>query len=199
MTQEILDKLIIAEGGYKLTNVKNDRGGETYAGISKRANPYWEGWATLDGCHPNEDVPEEIVNALKPLVRDLYFEKYWKAAGLNKAIWVDYQTYTEVAELQELLFHISVLSGSKISIYCLQNSLGGISVDGIWGPKTAEKLHKELEDFISQTEKENNNIECISRGIALVMINRFVRIVQNDRSQGKFLLGWCARFLKLLG
>ena len=40
---------IAKEGGYKLINSskKGDRGGRTYAGISERANPKWEGWKII--------------------------------------------------------------------------------------------------------------------------------------------------------
>lgn len=56
-----------AEGGYKLTNIANDRGGQTYAGISRRANPDWIGWAYVDN---GQTPPTEAV-------RTLYREKYW--------------------------------------------------------------------------------------------------------------------------
>ena len=35
-------KLSIKEGGY--VNDKDDAGGETYRGISRKYNPTWQGW-----------------------------------------------------------------------------------------------------------------------------------------------------------
>ena len=38
------EKTLLAEGGYKLTDVANDKGGQTYAGITRRDHPAWQGW-----------------------------------------------------------------------------------------------------------------------------------------------------------
>ena len=40
------EKLILAEGGY--VNDSDDAGGETYLGISRKNNPKWIGWKTID-------------------------------------------------------------------------------------------------------------------------------------------------------
>ena len=39
-------KLSIKEGGY--VNDKDDAGGETYRGISRKYNPTWQGWTMID-------------------------------------------------------------------------------------------------------------------------------------------------------
>lgn len=39
-------KLSIKEGGY--VNDKDDAGGETYRGISRKYNPTWQGWNMID-------------------------------------------------------------------------------------------------------------------------------------------------------
>ena len=44
----IIDEVIETEGGLKLINVKNDRGKQTYAGISRRFWPNWDGWKLVD-------------------------------------------------------------------------------------------------------------------------------------------------------
>ncbi len=43
---EEFDKVILAEGGY--VNDKDDSGGETYLGISRRNNQRWVGWSIID-------------------------------------------------------------------------------------------------------------------------------------------------------
>lgn len=43
---EEFDKVILAEGGY--VNDKDDSGGETYLGISRKNNPKWDGWRKID-------------------------------------------------------------------------------------------------------------------------------------------------------
>ena len=39
-------KIEAAEGGY--VNDPDDKGGETYKGISRKANPDWDGWISID-------------------------------------------------------------------------------------------------------------------------------------------------------
>ena len=198
MTQEMLNKLIEAEGGWKFIRVPHDKGGDTFAGISKRANPRWEGWGILNKYEPNTDLPEEVVTELKPLVNFLYKTNYWETVHLDDSIYGEFGDHAEIEELKVLLFHISVLSGPRIAIFALQNALGGIAADGLWGPNTREKLATELGLFANyNNQEENNNIECLQRGIILTMINRFVRICLNDRSQDRFLLGWAKRMLEL--
>ena len=61
------ESMIRNEGGYKLHKVAGDRGGMTYAGISRVMNPQWVGWAFID----RGEIPPS------QLVRDFYREGYW--------------------------------------------------------------------------------------------------------------------------
>lgn len=202
MNQEVLDRLIEAEGGYKYIQIKDDKGGRTFAGISHRSNPDWIGWAYLDSCKPNNPVPVDSIKKLKPLVKKLYDEKYWVKANLSSAVFTG-KDYSELNDLKEMLFHISVLSGPRVAIYCLQNAIG-VRPDGIWGERTMAALQSEISYFERQRDNgnyiaNNDNLECIQRGVALNVINRFVRIVDNDSTQAKFLKGWIKRSLNLVG
>ena len=193
MTQEMLDNLIKAEGGYKYIRVEKDKGGDTFAGISKRANPDWEGWNSLHYYKPNMPLPQNVIDNLKPLVKELYRRNYWEAASLDDNCFAD--DSEEMVELKTLLFNVSVLSGPRIAIFALQNSLGGIEADGIMGPKTRDAMNDQRLTF--NADDPNNSLESLQRGIVLTMINRFVRICLNDRSQDRFLLGWTKRMLEL--
>ncbi|HSD38603.1 MAG TPA: glycosyl hydrolase 108 family protein [Rhodocyclaceae bacterium] len=42
------EAMIQNEGGYKLSNVANDRSGQTYAGISRNFHAGWAGWTIID-------------------------------------------------------------------------------------------------------------------------------------------------------
>lgn len=95
--QKALDLVLKREGGYQLTDDPDDPGGRTYAGISEKANPDWEGWeqidagARLDGSY------------LRNWVRDLYLKKYWNPLELEK---------TQVDQhCANILFSCAVLSG----------------------------------------------------------------------------------------
>ncbi|MCX8017479.1 MAG: hypothetical protein N2690_06240, partial [Rhodocyclaceae bacterium] len=61
------ERMIRNEGGYVLHKVPYDRGGMTYAGISRRNWPDWSGWRDIDaGRDPEAET-----------VRDFYRVNFW--------------------------------------------------------------------------------------------------------------------------
>lgn len=101
----VLDRIIIREGGWKITNRKNDRGGLTFGGMTLRTlNDWLEGQKRpqLEGytdCEATRDVILECYRAefIKPLswlhtrtvCRGLYFEIVADAAvhhGMGNAV-----------------------------------------------------------------------------------------------------------------
>ena len=115
------EKMLIDEGGYKLTEIKDDRGGMTYAGISRRANPNWGGWSYID----SGDTPPSS------LVRDFYREYYWNP------VWGDLINKQPVAES---LFNFAVNAGTKTAIKLAQIALHE-TPDGTIGEKTIGALN----------------------------------------------------------
>ena len=82
-------KLILAEGGY--INDKDDAGGETYLGISRKFNPAWSGWKQVDDVKkkfPNY-TNKQLTNVLKGnkiltnSARQYYKVKYWDKLKLD--------------------------------------------------------------------------------------------------------------------
>lgn len=78
-------KIEAAEGSYCFD--PDDAGGETYKGISRKANPNWNGWISIDAikkAHPTtfkgilKKTPE-----LEKKVQDLYKDKYWDCFELD--------------------------------------------------------------------------------------------------------------------
>lgn len=78
-------KVLNNEGIY--SNDPDDAGGETYKGISRKANPNWDGWISIDAikkAHPTtfkgilKKTPE-----LEKKVQDLYKDKYWNCFELD--------------------------------------------------------------------------------------------------------------------
>lgn len=78
-------KIETVEGGYVFD--PDDAGGETYKGISRKANPNWDGWISIDAikkAHPTtfkgilKKTPE-----LEKKVQDLYKDKYWDCFELD--------------------------------------------------------------------------------------------------------------------
>lgn len=157
------EKTLLAEGGYILTNIKNDRGGQTYAGIARRANPNWEGWAYID----RGETPPAA------LVRSFYKIKYWDTFNGD---------LINNQELAESIYDFGVNAGVKTSIKLIQIILK-VTPDGIIGPKSLEAIN-------------SHNPELLIAYFSIAKIARYATIVNKDRSQSKFLLGWINRTLK---
>ena len=115
------DRMISNEGGYKLTNVKDDRGSVTYAGIARNRNGRWAGWSFID----RGEIPPT------QMVRDFYRANFWDAVK------GDYILHQSVAES---LFDFAVNAGAKTAIKLAQ-LVGGVASDGDIGPKTLEALN----------------------------------------------------------
>ena len=115
-----IDDLIRKEGGYKLINVKHDRGGMTYAGISRNNNPKWDGWQYIDDGRP---VPNDVV-------KQFYKERYWDRMKLGR---IDSDAIASV------LLSSCVLSGVRRASRMAQVA-AGVPVDGFIGPKTLNAI-----------------------------------------------------------
>lgn len=78
-------KIEAAEGSYCFD--PDDAGGETYKGISRRANPNWDGWISIDVI--KKAYPTTFKGILKKTpelekkVQDLYKDKYWDCFELD--------------------------------------------------------------------------------------------------------------------
>jgi lysozyme family protein len=160
------DKMIQNEGGYKLSDVTSDRGGQTYAGIARNFHPQWPGWHLIDNG-------QRDALALTELVMQFYREKFWTP------IRGDDITVQGVAEN---LFDFAVNAGHRTAIKLAQVVLD-TAPDGAIGPETLGRLN-------SIGEEE------FRLRYALAKIARYAEIVSRDRNQGKFLLGWINRTLK---
>lgn len=97
------------EGGYVYD--PDDNGGETYAGISRRANPKWLGWKTIDAAKKKSGFPKNLKNdaILQQQVRTLYRTNYWNP------IWGDKITKQEVAnEIYDFGVNAGVATSIKL-------------------------------------------------------------------------------------
>ena len=81
-------KLSIKEGGY--VNDKDDAGGETYRGISRKYNPTWQGWNMIDQYKKHYTVGSKEFKSkldndiqLQKLVWSKYKIGYWDVFELD--------------------------------------------------------------------------------------------------------------------
>lgn len=158
------ESMIRNEGGFKLHEVENDRGGLTYAGIAQNFHPTWAGW---DRLKHDPDDPE-----ITQLVRDFYKEHYWDRVK-GDAI--------KSQAIAESIFDFGVNAGIKTASKLVQIVVDA-TPDGIIGSKTVATLN----DFDEALFISN---------FALSKIARYANIVNSNRTQGKFLLGWINRTL----
>jgi lysozyme family protein len=160
------ERMILNEGGYRLTNITNDRGGQTYAGIARNFHPTWFGWQYID----NNDIGNL---ELSSLVREFYKDRFWdKVAG-------DSIKHPAIAES---IFDFAVNAGTSTAVKLAQIVVG-VMPDGRPGPVTLDKLNAMDEaTFVLK--------------YALAKVSRYAQICNKDRTQSKFLLGWINRTLK---
>ena len=108
-----------AEGGFRLTNIKGDRGGQTYAGIARKMHPRWPGWEWIDR---DETPPTD-------LVRDIYRAEFWAPLQCSRM----------AQEIAEDIYDFAVNAGPRVSAKLAQ-AVAGVAPDGAIGPKTIEAL-----------------------------------------------------------
>src|SRR5579872_5238571 len=114
------------EVSYKLTlqieqgyaNDPADTGGETYAGISRKNNPNWIGWKTIDqykAAHSGDlDAALKANSYLQQSIKQFYLTNYWNVNRLS-----------EVADqrIANELYDIGVNMGTGIAAEFLQRAL----------------------------------------------------------------------------
>lgn len=112
------------EGGFVLSTLKHDRGGQTYAGISRVNFPTWAGWALIDAGDTTSDH-------LHDLVYEFYFAFAWQRMQLEAL----------PSRLGALVFDFAVNSGREVAARKLQAVLG-VEVDGKIGTQTSIAAHR---------------------------------------------------------
>lgn len=179
---EAYEKTMAAEGRY--ANNPNDRGGETYRGIARRAHPDWAGWLIIDAAKRQPDFPKSLERspALQLRVRNLYKAAYWDGIQGDRI---------ESQMIAEELFDSFVNMGIRAQF--LQRALNllnrhqqlypDIPVDGIPGPATLAALEACLK---SRSPPLIFNVMNILQGA------RYVEIMERDPSQEEFV-GWFNR------
>lgn len=117
------EKMIRNEGGYQLHEVAGDRGGMTYAGISRRYHPHWPGWDLIDSNDMNSRLTEAV--------RVFYRGQFWDPIQGDDLA---------VQEVAESLFDFAVNAGVGTAVKLAQIAIG-VTPDGIMGPVTRDALN----------------------------------------------------------
>ena len=118
------EQMIRDEGGYQLTNIPGDRGGQTYAGIARNPNPDWPGWALVEG--------KEFGSSLTPMVWEFYRTRFWdpiRGSEINEQA------------IAESIFNFAVNAGVGVAAKLAQVIVGA-TPDGSIGPKTVDLINR---------------------------------------------------------
>ena len=156
------------EGGYRLHKVAGDTGGWTYAGIARGKNPQWSGWDYIDR---GDTPPTEMVPAF-------YRSGYWEP------IKGDMLRYDIAASIFDFAVNTSAPGRPTLAVKLAQ-LVAGVTPDGSMGPVSVAALN-------------GLTMNAFHLGFFAAKVKRYAEIVNRDRSQVKFLLGWLNRSLGAL-
>lgn len=174
-----LDLVLESEGGYQLHTVSGDRGGMTYAGISRNNWPKWSGWRKID---------LNDMSGIVPLVYDFYYQNFWNKIKGDDII--DQDT-------AYLIFDFAVNAGIKSAVRLAQHLIK-VQADGVIGPITIRALN-----LLSEIPM-GENLFCLNYSLGRVYF--YSTIAGKDKrrkrdviySNMKFLPGWINRIKKSL-
>lgn len=103
------------EGKNVWVEIDGDSGGETWSGISRKANPTWAGWKILDGFKNKKNKQVISTPELERLKKELYKTNYWNP------VWGDKIKKQEVAND---LYDTGVNCGVSMSIKLSERQFG---------------------------------------------------------------------------
>lgn len=112
---------MLNEGGYQLTNIPGDRGGMTYAGISRKMWPNWGGWVYIDaGATPPNDTVEAF-----------YKQMFWDPLMLD---------HVAASAVSNNIYDFAVNAGVKTAAKLAQVA-AKTTPDGVMGQKTLTAIN----------------------------------------------------------
>lgn len=154
----------VNEGGY--VNDSTDKGGETYAGISRVAYPNWQGWKIVDKYQLKRG---EVINdpTLESMIKQFYKAEKWDRV---KGDQIDSQG------VATFIYDWSLTSGKAVRQ--IQRELG-ITDDNVFGGGTLAAINEAGEELLERLYKARDAY--------------FHYLVNKDPSQQKFLSGWLNR------
>lgn len=175
------------EGGY--ANNKNDRGGETWKGISRNNFPLWAGWIIVDSYKKfltgNQfEASLAADQELQKLVLTFYKDEFFDKLSLDKI--VDQAIVSSI-------FDTAVNMGSGVAILFLQRVLNvsnrngkdypDLKADGQIGSKTISTLN------------QHKNLKLVLKMYNILRGAKYISIEEANLSQEEFNDGWMSRLI----
>lgn len=161
------------EGGY--SNVVGDKGGETYAGITRKNYSNWSGWSVIDAkkrLYSTGIIPRNsIFNELNSVTEQFYNDQW------NKSRFGEIKNQ----DVANLLYDFFINSGP--SAFKQIQKLVNVPIDGTMGNQTLTAIN-------------NSNAAQLYGSLKTARANFYATIVANDPSQSQFIKGWTNRLAK---
>ncbi len=181
------DKTMKHEGKY--ADNPNDRGGETYAGISRKFHPNWSGWIHIDLCKNGFTFPNNIdYSVLLPDIKSFYYENYWNKIRLNEI---------KHFGTQAKLFDIAVNCGNSKAVEILQTAINFLNVKGFLGNylKVDSKIGKKTLSALQIILNKQEQVYLLT-AIKALQGAYYIDITQARPSQRVFSRNWILRSTK---
>jgi lysozyme family protein len=161
---EAIDKVLAHEGGY--SNDKDDPGNWTGGAPGKG-----ELKGTKYGIAANSYGHLDIKNLTKEQAKKIYEQDYWLKSYADKL----------PSDVRYIHFDTAINMGLGGAAKILQESIGGIAVDGAIGPKTlAAASRTNLYKY------------------AMYRMAKYMRIIGKRNTSAKYANGWCNRVLDIV-
>lgn len=192
---EALAPVLAWEGGY--ANDPNDRGGETYKGVSRKNWPHWVGWTIVDKIKQEASGESketlnkrlEISTELQEAVTAFYKRNFWNVLGID--------TFPQI--LANEIFEQAVNMGSGRAIIHLQKFCNSanydpktgnpyvleLAQDGINGAKTKQLVKLLLKKRFEEKEIVHA-LRCLQGAF-------YIELALQNKKQRKFIKGWLSR------
>lgn len=167
------------EGGY--SNHPNDKGGETYAGISRKNFQYWTGWKIIDEQKRATGFPAILnTNALLIIqIKDFYKAEFWDKLKLD---------IVKSQEVASKLFDIAVNCGVSFAAKALQRTLNVANQGGKYYPDLLVDGKVGLKTIAALNAHPNQSV--IFKCLNTLQGDHYIEIAEKNPSQEDFINGW---------
>ncbi len=161
----MLADLISREGRY--VNDPDDAGGPTKFGVTQGTLAAWR----------KKDVSASDVEHLSAT----------EALSIYRYLYVEVPGFSKISDdrLRALVVDSGVQHGISQAVRMIQRALGGLDVDGVFGPRTLTAI-------------ENAAPAKLWLSMFGERLRLFGRLITNDPTQAKFAAGWMGRMAGLL-
>lgn len=185
--KKTFEKTMGHEGGY--VDDPKDAGGETYKGVSRRFNPSWRGWESIDRQKDKADFPKclDKDKDLQIEVQNFYKQHYWDK-------FLGDEIPSKGNEIAREMFDTGVNMGIGRAVKFLQQGLNllnrngksykDIVVDGGFGPATLGTLKK----YLSKDKPEH-----LLKIMNILQGNHYINYMTKSPIQERYARGWLSR------